>query len=104
MWFGWPPINPKACEPAEEEVSDDKDQLKPFACIKKRDGETYCGREFVESKEHVFHDAPYALSHYRHSKVIAVCIKCAARCDAAGVGQVSYQAPMALRGIRENTK
>jgi hypothetical protein len=98
-------INPKACDPQEdEEVSDDKDQQKPFACLKKRDGESYCGRQVNEGHEYVFNDAAYALQHYRRGRTIAVCNKCAVRAEAQGVGALNFQPPMALRGLKDNNK
>ena len=98
-------LNPKAIDVDEEPVSDDPNQKKPFACIKKRDGQTYCGREVAESKEYVFSDAAHALQHYNNdSAPIHVCLKCAARALAAGVGPTQYQPPMALRDLKENNR
>ncbi len=101
--FGFASINPKALE--DDVADDDKDQLKPFACLKKREGQTYCGRDVQESREYVFNDAAYAMQHYRRSRTIAVCNKCAERAEREGVGAgQQHMAPMALRGIRENDK
>ena len=75
-----------------------------MACIKKRDGRSYCGRDVTEAREYMFADAGHAVRHYRTSTFLMACPKCVAECEAAGVVKTNFIVPMALRDIKENDR
>lgn len=87
-----------------EEKKVEKPKGPPIACIKKHDGRSYCGREVNETREYMFGDAGHAIRNYKNSICIQACPDCVKQCQASGVGQVNYMAPMATRDIKENTR
>lgn len=93
-------FNPMKAE--EKKVDKPKGDGIPFACIKKRDNRSYCGREVTEAREYMFGDAVYAMKHYRNSTFMKVCPDCAKECERAGVGEIKFMAPMATRGEENN--
>ena len=74
----------------------------PFACIKKRDGRSYCGRDVNETREYVFQDAGHAVRNYKDSAFLRACPDCVTECEAAGVHKTTFMAPMATRGEENN--
>ena len=73
-----------------------------IACIKRREGRSFCGRE-VYPQEFLFTDVAYALRHYRHGTCITACEDCVAVCEMEGAGSPKNLAPPATRG-EENDK
>lgn len=87
-----------------EEKKVEKTSNVPTACIKKREGRSYCGRDVTEAREYMFADAGHAVRHYRSSTFLQACPKCVAECEASGVVKANFIVPMALRDIKENDR
>ena len=96
MW-GAPPSPPKP-------VMLNKPNPTPIACVRRRPGISYCFRDYSEEREFAFTDPRYAISHYRNSKVIRLCSDCATVIEAEFGPINDTIAPMATRGLKENSK